>query len=282
MTGKVSPREALGARVRAASVPEPGLARCIARSRCSGLAFEFGLSLREVEIAALEEGIVPRPYVRNMHGLSAEEILALRRSGICQIGLGGLGGYLLELLARVGVGAITAADGDVIEETNLNRQLLATESGLGGSKASAARERVREVNSAVDWSGLGVSLDEAGMRRALAGSDMVLDALGGLAVRRRLHRAASAEGVPMVTGAVAGEVGYVATVLPGGESPDMLWSGRDGAESELGCLPHAVSAVASLQAAEAVHFLCGRRPHLQGRLLVLDLSDFSWDVLSLS
>ncbi|MCF8085274.1 MAG: ThiF family adenylyltransferase [Desulfohalobiaceae bacterium] len=261
---------------------EAGLSPCVSRAVCSGLAREFGLSLRDVEIAALEEGVVPRPYIRNIFGLSPPEVLALRRSGICQIGLGGLGGYLLELFTRVGVGAITAADGDVFEESNLNRQLLALEGELGQSKATAAQQRVAQVNSAVDWSGIPADLDEEGLRRAVSGRDLALDALGGLAVRRNLYSAALAEGVPLIIGSVAGEVGYVSTVLPGEEFPQALWSGEHGAESELGCPPHAVSAVASLQAAEAIHFLCGRRPLLHGKLLVLDLSDFSWEVFSLS
>ena len=281
MPESVSHRRILAARIRERAGVQAGQPAWIFRGDCSGLAREFGLSLRDVEIAALEDGIVPRPYVRNIFGLSPAEVLALRRSNICQIGLGGLGGYLLELLARVGVGAITAADGDLFEESNLNRQLLALEGELGQSKAAAAQQRVAQVNSAVDWSGIAADLDEKGLCRAISGRDLALDALGGLAVRRNLYSAAQAEAVPLIIGSVAGEVGYVSTVLPGQEFPEALWSGQDGAESELGCLPHAVSAVASLQAAEAVHFLAGRKPLLQGKLLVLDLSDFTWEVFSL-
>lgn len=282
MPGSDSQRSVLAARIRERTVLEAGLPPCVSRAVCSGLAREFGLFVRDVEIVALEEGVVPRPYIRNIFGLTPLEVLALRRSSICQIGLGGLGGYLLELFTRAGVGAITAADGDVFEESNLNRQLLALEGELGQSKAAAAQQRVAQVNSAVDWSGIAANLDEEGLRRAISGRDLVLDALGGLAVRRSLYSAALAEGIPLIIGAVAGEVGYVSTVLPGEEFPEALWSGQDGAESELGCPPHAVSAVASLQASEAVHFLCGRRPLLQGKLLVLDLSDFTWEVFSLS
>jgi molybdopterin/thiamine biosynthesis adenylyltransferase len=281
MSGSVRQQSVIAARIKERASGGTGQPPCVSRAFCSDLAREFGLSLREVEIVALEEGIVPRPYIRNIFGLSPQEVLALRRSSLCQIGLGGLGGYLLEILARAGVGAIAAADGDLFEESNLNRQPLALEGGLGQSKVVAARQRVLQVNSAVEWSGTAASLDEAGMRMAMSGRDLALDALGGLAVRRNLYSAAQAQGVPLIIGAVAGEVGYVSTVLPGGAFPEALWSGEDGAESQLGCPPHAVSAVASLQASEAMHMLAGRRPLLHGKLLVLDLSDFTWEVFSL-
>ena len=63
------------------------------------------------------------------------------------IGCGGLGGYAIEMLARAGVGHIRVCDGDVFDETNLNRQLLCTEDVLGKSKAEAAADRIKSVKS---------------------------------------------------------------------------------------------------------------------------------------
>ncbi len=88
-------------------------------------------------------------YSRNIPSVSAEEQAALARRRVLVAGCGGLGGYLIEYLARMGVGEITAVDGDMFEPSNLNRQLLSTQALLGTGKALAARERVRAVNPAV-------------------------------------------------------------------------------------------------------------------------------------
>ena len=77
-------------------------------------------------------------YVRNLQALSEAECNTLRTKKVAVIGCGGLGGYLIEMLGRMGVGQIVACDGDVFDETNLNRQLLATEVCLGQSKAEVA------------------------------------------------------------------------------------------------------------------------------------------------
>ena len=71
----------------------------------------------------------------------------LGEKSVAVIGCGGLGGYAIEMLARVGVGHLRVCDGDAFAETNLNRQLLCTEDMLGKSKAEAAAERIRAVNS---------------------------------------------------------------------------------------------------------------------------------------
>ena len=251
------------------------------RQTCRSLAKEFDISLRDLEILALEEQLLPLPYVRNVHGMSLAEQLALRKSEAALVGLGGLGGFVLELLVRAGIGAVSAADGDVFEEHNLNRQLLSLEDGLGKPKAHAAAERAAQLNSAVEVTAQAEMLDAEGFYRLLQSKDLAVDALGGLEIRRRLHEAAARAEVPLVTGAVGGEVGYVCTVFPGEEGPLSLWAGELGAEERLGCTPHAVSAVAAMQCAEAMHIASGRKPQLRGRLGVLDLQDMSWEIFDL-
>jgi molybdopterin/thiamine biosynthesis adenylyltransferase len=169
----------------------------------------------------------------------------------------------------------------VFEEHNLNRQLLSLEPCLGQSKSSAAAERSALLNSGVEVRTHGAMLDSEGFYRLLRAKDLAVDALGGLEVRRRLHEAAARAAVPLVTGAIGGEVGYVSTIYPGEEGPLALWAGALGAEEQLGCPPHAVAAIAALQCAEAVHIAAGRTPSLRGRLGVLDLQDMSWEVFDL-
>ena len=84
-----------------------------------------GLSLAVVERRMLEAGLLPARYQRNREMLAVEEQLRLSRSRVVVLGCGGLGGYILEELARLGVGHLVAVDPDVFEEHNCNRQLLA-------------------------------------------------------------------------------------------------------------------------------------------------------------
>lgn len=80
-------------------------------------------------------------YSRNIATLSIEENESLSKRKVCVIGCGGLGGYIIEMLGRLGVGHITAVDGDVFEESNLNRQILSDVEVLGVKKALIAQKR---------------------------------------------------------------------------------------------------------------------------------------------
>ena len=80
-------------------------------------------------------------YSRNMLALSKEENKSLRDKKVCVIGCGGLGGYIIEMLGRLGIGTIVAVDGDVFEISNLNRQLLSDVTNLGLNKATQAQKR---------------------------------------------------------------------------------------------------------------------------------------------
>lgn len=92
-------------------------------------------------------------YLRN--GIfSSQDMSKLKDKKVCIVGAGGLGGYILEMLARVGIGSITIIDGDVFDETNLNRQILSTSESLGKSKVQIAKERMDQVNPHVSVNGI--------------------------------------------------------------------------------------------------------------------------------
>lgn len=101
-----------------------------------------------------------RRYLRNIPAISEAEQVILAGKTVAVIGCGGLGGHLIELLCRVGVGSIRVVDGDVFEESNLNRQLLSTMATLDTSKAQAAAERVRAISPETAVTVCPVFLDE--------------------------------------------------------------------------------------------------------------------------
>lgn len=212
-------------------------------------------------------------YDRNMRALSPEESASLAGKRATVVGAGGLGGYVVEMLARIGVGFIRVIDADAFEPSNLNRQLFATERTLGVAKADAAASRVAEVNSTVTIEPIRTLLTRENARELVAGSDVVVDALDNLKGRFWLAHACQEEGIPVVYGAIAGWFGQVATVFPGDVSFVTIYGSTEGEgiQSQEGNLSFTAACVASHQAAEAVKVLVRRGDVLRNRLLMIDM-----------
>lgn len=230
----------------------------------------------DLDRAALARDILPERYLRQLQGLSLEDQRLLCHARVAQVGLGGLGGHLLEQLARAGVGFIRAADGDCFEPSNLNRQLLSCDAAVGRPKAEAALDRVARINPGVTLDAWSRMLDEEGMAELLQGAELAIDALGGLDDRPALRRAARRAGIPLVTAAVAGSTGYVAVAFPDRDSvSDLLIRGGAGAENTLGTPAWTVAVAASLQVNLVVRCLLGRVGEDEPALM-FDLADGSF------
>ncbi len=239
------------------------------------LARAADVSVRETQLAAIEFGMTPERYRRSQQSLTREDQRVLLESRVALVGLGGLGGYVLEALVRMGVGTIRGADGDIFEPSNLNRQLLSETDALDRPKAEAAAARVARLNPAVDFEPVAEFLTEATVDAFLEGADVVVDALGGLDFRKPLKDAAERAGAPLVTAAVAGWCGVVAVTAPGGLSPADLLPAGGGVEDELGTPAPTVMLAGSLQAARVIHLLLGKgRP---GEGLLFDLADGTFE-----
>ncbi|NDV21586.1 ThiF family adenylyltransferase [Desulfovibrio sp. JC022] len=241
---------------------------------------ELGLDVNCVERAVFSHEAVPERYVRNLSTFTAAEQRKLFFSKVAMVGIGGLGGHLLESLARVGVGHITACDGDCFEPSNLNRQRFAVENSLYSKKSEAAFEMIREVNPAVF---LDVRSDfiEDDFESFIRGADLVADCLGGLAYRTKLKEAAANMGIPMVTASVAGWSGIVSTVYPGNNSPADFFGSDNGLEEELGTPVPAISTAVGIQSGEILKVLSGKDPALAGKALMFDLSKLYFDTVSI-
>jgi molybdopterin-synthase adenylyltransferase len=242
------------------------------------LSGESGQSVRELQIFALRQGITPARYLRNYRELSLGDQERLLRARAGMAGLGGLGGHLLESLVRMGIGRITAADGDRFEECNLNRQLLSAQDTMGMAKTEAAKRRAASVNPAVELETCALMLDRQGFCTLFRDVEVLFDALGGVAVKTLLLECARTMGIPVVTAAVAGWSCIVTTVLPGQALPADFFGNEGGAEQRLGCLAPAIGVAAAVQCSEGVRILCGKSPTLVGRMLAIDLSCGSFDL----
>ena len=234
----------------------------------------FELSIKEVDAVVLGCDLFPLRYRRNAGTLSAQQQLRLLRSSVAVVGCGGLGGYMVETLARLGVGKLTVIDPDVFEEHNLNRQLFCSLETLGVRKVEVARQRVAAINPAVELSPLPEAFGEQNGERLLRGHQVVADALDSISVRRELGALCSRLGIPLVHGSIGGFFGQLTVQLPGGDSLKKIYgeSGDErGIEAKLGNPSFTPGVVGCLEAAEVCKLLLGLGRGLNDRLLHIDL-----------
>jgi molybdopterin/thiamine biosynthesis adenylyltransferase len=224
----------------------------------------------EVEKLALRSGVIPSRYERNIGTLGRDGQLKLLDSCVGVCGLGGLGGYIAEMLARFGVGRLILVDGDVFSENNLNRQALATEADLGRPKVEVAAEKLASINSSVEVSVHHSFLRSGDATRVFSGADLVIDALDTVSCRLDLEEACRQLGIPLVHGAIAGNCGQVMTVFPGDPGLKCLYTegGDKGVETSEGNPPTTPALVAALEVQEAIKVLCGGELLSRGFLLL--------------
>lgn len=237
---------------------------------------KFNLTYAEIESIALENGMLPARYQRNRAMISMAEQLLLFRSRVAVVGCGGLGGYIIEELARLGVGHVVAIDPDVFEEHNLNRQLFATPQNLGQAKVEVAAARVREINPAVTVTSIKDAFCLANGHELFSGVTVVVDALDSIQYRLELAKCCTDINLPLVHGAIGGWYGHVATQLPGDTTVQNTyrnWVEGRGIEKDLGNPAFTPAVVASLQVAEVCKLVLGSGKLLRNQKLSIDLLD---------
>ncbi|MGF7060486.1 HesA/MoeB/ThiF family protein [Brassicibacter mesophilus] len=223
-------------------------------------------------------------YSKNMKMLTPEENSKLGEYKVCVIGCGGLGGYIVEMLARLGIGFITAVDGDVFEETNLNRQLLSNMITLGKNKAEAAKQRVEVVNPLVHIRSINERISESNAHSILEGHDVIVDAVDNIHTRFLIQREAEKLNTPFIHGAIAGWYGQVSTILPGDNTLEHIYPSKDikGMEQELGNPSFTPALVASIQVSEVLKVLINRGELLRGKVLLINTFDQSYELIEMN
>lgn len=216
-------------------------------------------------------------HIRNIPAITEQEQTILSKKTVAVIGCGGLGGHLIELLTRIGVGAIRCVDGDVFEESNLNRQLLSNVDTLGRSKAEAAAARTKTIDPGIRAEAFPVFLDEDNARELIRGCDAVLDALDSIDARRVLAKACEAGGIPYVFGAISGWVAQAAVSLPGDGLILRLYP-EGTVLADRSVLSFTPALCASLQASLCVKLLTGR-PVETGTIFYFDLLNQEFETI---
>lgn len=204
------------------------------------------------------------------------------------VGLGGLGSPVSMYLAAAGVGHLILVDDDLVDLSNLQRQIVHTEQAVGGSKVESAAATLSALNHDTRITALQQRLDESSLAKLLArGVDLVVDACDNFNTRFVINQACVNAGVPLVSGAAIRLEGQVAVFdSRRAHSPCYQCLYRAGEDEQMSCARNGVLAplvgvIGSMQALEAIKVLTGLGQDLCGRLLLFDAFSSLWRELRL-
>lgn len=224
--------------------------------------------------------------------ISYEGQEALVNSHALIIGAGGLGSPVALYLAASGVGTLTICDFDVVDLTNLQRQIVHTTASVGMNKALSAQQALFEINASVQVNTVCVRSTEEEFSTLISQADVVIDCSDNFATRYLLNKLCVQLKKPLVSGAAIGFEGQVTVYDMRSETspcyhclfPDQ--SEASGEDNAMRCATHGVFSplvgmIGTTQAAEALKLLMGIGESLQGRLLLLDALTMEWRTIKL-
>ena len=218
-----------------------------------------------------------------LHEISIEGQEKLLAAHALVIGAGGLGSPAAMYLASGGVGRITLADGDSVDLTNLQRQILHTTAAVGRAKAYSGKDTLAQLNPEIDVAAIPERLEGERLTQMVASADVVLDCSDNFATRHAVNRACVAQRKPLVSGAGVrfdGQVSVFDLRSPDAPCYNCLFPEDTEAEETrcavMGVFAPLTGIVGAMQAAEALKLLCGAGVSLNGRLLLLDCLRMEW------
>lgn len=222
---------------------------------------------------------------RVLDGIGETGLMQIRGAKVVVVGLGGLGSVSARQLASLGVGFLRIVDRDIVELSNLQRQLLYTVQDLGRPKVEVAMNRLSQINADVTVEPVALSVTDVTADRVVQGMDVVIDGLDSFKPRYALNRACVRQKVPYVfAGALAG-VGNMTTIVPGETAClECVFSGVDENQptcSTVGIYPTVLGVMANLQVQEALQLILNRSPLLENQLLMFDITRFRLDRIPL-
>jgi molybdopterin/thiamine biosynthesis adenylyltransferase len=227
-----------------------------------------------------------RHILLNELGIEGQERLLAAHALV--IGAGGLGSPVCLYLGSAGVGRITVVDHDVVDETNLQRQIAHTLERLGSPKAESAAQAIAAINPDPQVTPIVIRADAALLDTLVAQADVVLDCTDNFTTRHTINRACVAHGKPLVSGAAIrmdGQLSVFDPRTPGNPCYACVFPEDSGVEetrcATLGVFAPLVGIVGTMQAAEALKLLSGIGSRLVGQLLIIDGRDMTFNAIQL-
>jgi molybdopterin/thiamine biosynthesis adenylyltransferase len=204
----------------------------------------------------------------------------LKTSHVVIAGVGGLGCASATYLAAAGVGHITIVDFDVVELSNLNRQVLYWEEDIGAKKVVVAQEKLSKLNPTVEITPICAEITEQNASSIISGAQVVVDGLDKLDARLAINTACVRQKIPYVYGGVSRLRGMMTTIIPG-ETPCLACFNPEGPRG-LGVLGITPALIANLQALETIKLIIGQKPSLAGKLLLFNGNDLKFRVYDIA
>jgi len=209
-------------------------------------------------------------YKRQIMSFGEEGQERLKKAHIFIAGAGGLGSPVSLYLAVAGVGTITIVDMDVIDQTNLNRQILHFDRDIGRKKTASAEEKLQEINQDITVNATDVKIDETNAADLVGEADGIVDAMDNYPTRYLLNEVAIAKEIPLFHGGIRGFYGQATTIIPG-TTPCLKCIFPKAPPLEVfpvvGVTPGLIGMV---QATEVLKYLLGIGELLMGRLFIWD------------
>lgn len=220
-------------------------------------------------------------YEKNIGTINSMEQSLLSKAKVCIVGCGGLGGYIIEMLARLGIGNLTVVDFDIFEESNLNRQIFAQEQNLENKKVEECEKRVHVINREIKVVAVDEKVTKNNAEAILKNHDIVIDALDSISDRMILQDTCEKLGIPLVFGAISQWLGQVGTILPGDKTLNKIYpcNSKNVNELTLGNNAFMPALVGSIQVSETIKILLNKGGTLKGKVLLINLLDNEFKTL---
>lgn len=203
-------------------------------------------------------------------------------SAVLIVGLGGLGSPAAMYLAAAGVGKLIIADDDVVEVSNLQRQIAHSQESIGDSKVESGKQRLLGLNPDIEVVALNTRLADAELDSAVEQADLVLDACDNFATRFAINQSCIKYRTPLVSGAAIRMEGQVIVFnSEDANSPCYRCLYTEGDSGDTSCATNGVMSpvvgiIGTVQAMEAIKVLTGIGQPLLARLLLLDAKSMQW------
>ena len=209
-------------------------------------------------------------YTRQILLFGEEGQEKLKNATIFIAGAGGLGSPVSLYLAVLGIGTIILVDNDIVERSNLNRQILHFERDIGRKKTQSAEEKLQAINPDITVQVIDATIDESTIRALVGKADGIVDAMDNYATRYLLNEVSQQKDIPLFHGAIRGLFGQATTILPG-KTPCFRCIFPKPPPKEVfpvvGLTPGIIGMV---QATEVFKYLLGNGELLANRLLLWD------------
>ena len=210
----------------------------------------------------------------------------LKNSIVTVVGIGGLGSPITQQLVAMGIGRIRIIDRDVVEISNLHRQVLYGDDDIGLSKAEAAYYRLKRINPQVNIEPLTLSINDDTVDKVVTGSDVVVDGLDSVSARYTINRACVRLKVPYIFGSAIVTTGSATTIIPNKtaclecfqpslKDEEMPKCGTEGVH------PSILTTISSVQVSETIRIITGKEPNLANKLFLADIKKLDYDKITI-